>query len=50
MSNLTRVFVTGVGALSASGMDINTMWESILAGDTGIAEIQNSDVSTWSHR
>ena len=50
MSTSNRVFVTGIGALSASGMDINTMWESILAGDTGIAEIQNSDVSTWSHR
>jgi len=50
MSKPTRVFVTGVGALSASGMNIDTMWETIRAGETGIAEITNSDVSTWSHR
>jgi len=50
MSNSTRVFVTGIGAVSASGMNINAMWDSMLAGETGIAEIENSDISTWSHQ
>jgi 3-oxoacyl-[acyl-carrier-protein] synthase I len=50
MSHSTRVLVTGVGAVSASGMNMDTMWEAILAGDTGIAEIESTDVSTWSHR
>lgn len=50
MSDLTRVFVTGIGALSASGMNVETMWEAILAGETGIAETESSDISTWSHR
>ena len=50
MSDLKRVLVTGVGAVSASGMSLDAMWEEILAGDTGIAEIENSDISTWSHR
>lgn len=50
MSHLTRVFVTGVGTVSASGMNMHAMWDSLLAGETGIAEIENSDISTWSHR
>lgn len=50
MSDLTRVMVTGVGAVSASGMNIEAMWDAMLAGNTGIDEIKNADISSWSHR
>jgi len=50
MSHPTRVLVTGIGAVSALGMNMDAMWEGMIAGKTGIADITTSDVSTWSHR
>jgi 3-oxoacyl-[acyl-carrier-protein] synthase I len=50
MSDLNRVFVTGVGALSACGNTSNALWDAVLAGETGIAPIQNADLSSWSHQ
>ncbi|MDF1678096.1 MAG: beta-ketoacyl synthase N-terminal-like domain-containing protein [Legionellaceae bacterium] len=50
MSDLNRVFVTGVGALSAGGQTSDALWDTILAGETGIAPIQNADLSTWTYQ
>lgn len=50
MSDLNRVFVTGVGALGACGLTADALWDAVLAGQTGIAPIQNADISSWSHR
>jgi len=50
MSDLTRVMITGMGAVSASGMHIEAMWDALLLGNTGIDEIKTADISTWSHR
>ncbi len=48
MSN--RVFVTGLGSVSAGGSNTNELWDNILSGQTGIAPIQNADLSSWSHQ
>ncbi len=45
-----RVVVTGVGALTPLGNDIETTWDGILAGKSGIAAIESFDVSLFSTR
>ena len=50
MSELNRVFVTGVGSVSACGNTTDALWDAVLTGKTGIAPIQNADLSTWSHQ
>lgn len=45
-----RVFVTGLGALGATGNTANALWDALLAGDSGIAPIQNADLSGWTHQ
>lgn len=50
MSDLNRVFITGRGALTASGATADDTWASILSGKSGIAKIEQWDLSQWSHR
>lgn len=50
MRDTQRVFITGMGALTASGATVDETWASILAGDSGIDEIKQWDLSSWSHR
>lgn len=50
MSSLNRVFITGRSALTASGSTADATWNSILAGESGIDEIKQCDLSQWSHR
>ncbi|MCA9861103.1 MAG: beta-ketoacyl-[acyl-carrier-protein] synthase II, partial [Thermomicrobiales bacterium] len=42
---MKRVVVTGAGAVSPLGIGASTLWEGMLAGKSGIAEIENFDVS-----
>ncbi len=42
---MKRVVVTGAGAVSPLGIGATTLWEGLLAGKSGIAEIENFDVS-----
>ena len=49
MSDSNRVFVTGLGALTASGATVDETWASVLAGQTGIAEIKHWDLSSWKY-
>ncbi len=50
MSQANRVFVTGLGAISSCGMTTEATWTSVLAGDSGIAEINACDLSSWDYR
>lgn len=50
MSNSNRVFITGLGALTATGETAAQTWDALLAGQSGIAEIGQWDLSTWTHR
>jgi 3-oxoacyl-[acyl-carrier-protein] synthase II len=40
---MRRVVITGVGAVSPCGTDVDTTWESISAGRSGIARIESFD-------
>ncbi|MCC6944502.1 MAG: beta-ketoacyl-ACP synthase II [Thermomicrobiales bacterium] len=40
-----RVVVTGAGALSPLGIGAETLWQEMLAGKSGIRQIENFDVS-----
>lgn len=42
---MNRVVITGLGAVSPLGNDVQTTWEGIKAGKNGIAEIKNFDAS-----
>ena len=42
---MRRVVITGIGAITPIGNDPKTMWDSILAGKHGIAEIDRFDTS-----
>lgn len=50
MSSTKRVFITGLGALTASGTTDAKNWASILGGVQNIDEIQSWDIASWSHR
>ena len=39
-----RVVVTGIGAVSPVGNDVDAMWESVRAGKHGIAQITRFDL------
>lgn len=49
MSELNRVVITGMGAITASGHTIEDTWQAILAGQQGLSEIKHWDLSSWSH-
>lgn len=40
---MTRVFITGMGAISPVGNDVETYWRNLLAGKSGAAPIQQFD-------
>ena len=48
--NQQRVFMTGFGALTPSGATLEATWQSILEGQTGIAPVQQWDLSSWDYR
>ena len=50
MSESNRVFITGLSALTAAGATVDDTWTSVLTGKTGIDEIKQWDLSTWTHR
>ncbi len=47
MIDTNRVFITGYGALTASGMNAEDTWSAILEGQTGVREISQWDISSW---
>jgi 3-oxoacyl-[acyl-carrier-protein] synthase-1 len=50
MSSFNRVFITGRSALTASGATADETWNAVLSGCSGIDEIKQWDLATWSHR
>ncbi len=45
-----RVFITGLSALTATGMTADENWSALLMGTQGIRESREWDLSTWSNR
>lgn len=50
MSRTNRVFVTGMSALASNGSTLDESWAAILAGESGLDEIKQWDLSSWPHR
>jgi len=47
---MTRVYISGLGSVSASGANTTALWEQVTQGKSAIKPIQNSDLSSWSHQ
>lgn len=47
MSDTNRVFITGLSALTASGATLEENWSALMAGENGIDEIKQWDLSSW---
>ncbi len=50
VSDNNRVYITGFGAITASGATADETWQSILDKKTGIAEVNQWDLSSWNYR
>lgn len=50
MIKSNRVFITGFSALTAAGETAQQTWAALLAGRSGIAEITQWDLSSWTCR
>jgi 3-oxoacyl-[acyl-carrier-protein] synthase II len=45
-----RVVITGLGAITSLGLTVDTLWENIIAGKSGIVPITSFDVSAYESR
>lgn len=45
-----RVVVTGLGAVTSLGLDVDTIWSNVLDGKSGISSIERVDVSDMTSR
>lgn len=50
MSHTNRVFITGMSALTSTGATADDTWSALLAGESGLGEIKQWDLSTWTNR
>lgn len=50
MRNVRRIAITGLGAVSPLGNDVQSTWTNLLAGVSGIADIQQFDASAFPSR
>lgn len=42
-----RVVITGMGVMSAIGKDLDTFWDSLMTGKSGISQVESFDVSDY---
>jgi 3-oxoacyl-[acyl-carrier-protein] synthase II len=42
-----RVVITGMGVMSAIGKDLDTFWDSLMTGKSGISTVESFDVSEY---
>ena len=47
---MTRVVITGLGAITPVGNDVATFWENMKAGVSGAAEVRAFDASDYDIR
>lgn len=45
-----RVVITGMGAVTALGQQLDSLWSSLMEGKSGVSEIQSFDTSEYSTR
>ena len=44
----TRVVITGIGLVTSIGIGREVFWKNILAGKSGISEVESFDTSAYS--
>jgi 3-oxoacyl-[acyl-carrier-protein] synthase II len=44
---MSRVVVTGLGLITALGNDLNSSWDALCAGKSGVTEIEGYDTSQF---
>lgn len=44
-----RVVITGMGGLGSTGSDLESMWQALKNGHSGIREIQQWDITEWDY-
>ncbi|WP_149095807.1 beta-ketoacyl-ACP synthase II [Paenibacillus terrae] len=42
-----RVVITGMGVITSLGQDLNTLWDNLMAGKSGVSEIEAFDTSEY---
>ncbi|MFB5673547.1 beta-ketoacyl-ACP synthase II [Paenibacillus terreus] len=42
-----RVVITGMGVVTALGQDLNTLWDNLMAGKSGVSTVDSFDVSEY---
>ena len=47
MAELPRVVVTGIGVISPVGLDVETFWQNLLSGRSGLGPITHFDASNF---
>ncbi|MGL6028490.1 MAG: beta-ketoacyl-[acyl-carrier-protein] synthase family protein [Legionella sp.] len=50
MNHSNRVFITGRSALTSTGANSDSTWDALTQGTSGIAEIEQWDLSQWACR
>src|SRR5262245_51041527 len=48
MDNRARVVVTGIGVVTSVGIGVESFWEAILAGQSGISPVESFDTQRYS--
>ncbi|ECH9276571.1 beta-ketoacyl-[acyl-carrier-protein] synthase II, partial [Salmonella enterica subsp. enterica] len=42
-----RVVVTGMGVVTALGQDLDTLWDNLVQGKSGVSRVEAFDVSEY---
>ncbi|QDQ39322.1 3-oxoacyl-ACP synthase [Legionella geestiana] len=50
MNTDKKVFITGAGAITATGTTLSDTWNALLEGRSGLAPIESFEISTWPNR
>ena len=45
-----RVVITGMGVVTSLGQDLDSLWSNLMAGKSGVSQIESFDVSDYSTR
>ncbi|MFQ5870508.1 MAG: beta-ketoacyl synthase N-terminal-like domain-containing protein, partial [Candidatus Zixiibacteriota bacterium] len=50
MNQNRRVVITGMGVVSPVGNSVETYWENLIAGNSGVAEVTTFDIAPYSSK
>ncbi len=47
MTDSSQIAITGAGAICGAGLDVDTIWNAVVSGQSAIAPIEQWDASRW---